>query len=155
MSKEKLEKSVDLLHSFWAMQRNLMCFIQEKSAAESLSVPQFTILIMMRTQTSINQKRLQEETNMPKSTLSQAVEGLVQRKLLIREQMENDRRGMLLSITNEGQQLLNHIHTDKCGIHDRFYEAVKHLSIESIEDTTKIHEEITYYFNEKGRGPSC
>lgn len=155
MSEEKLEQSVDLLHSFWTMQRQLMCFIQEKSAEESLSVPQFTVLNIMLRDNSVNQKLVQEKTNIPKSTLSQAIDGLVQRDLLTREQMENDRRGMLLSITEDGKELLSRIHTDQYGIHDQFYEAVKHLSVKQMTRMSQLHEEVADYFNKNGRDADC
>src|SRR4051794_21705421 len=103
-------RSVQLLRSFWNVQKNIMRFVQKTAAENGLTVPQYSILMTITLYKETSQKNVGEKTFLPKSTLSQAVDGLVRGGLLHREPVEGNRREIQLSITDKGENLLKTIH---------------------------------------------
>ena len=151
----ELENSIELMHSFWNIQKNLMRFVQKTAADNDLSVPQYTILMMLIHQDVISQKAVQEKTFLPKSTLSQAIDGLVQSGLLDRQQVEGNRREMQLSICQKGKDLIDKIHLQKDGLHQLFHHAVESLTDRQFQDLLHSHNQIASYFEERGRDYTC
>ncbi|MGI2329190.1 MarR family winged helix-turn-helix transcriptional regulator [Planococcus sp. YIM B11945] len=113
----QLMRSVELLRSFASVQKNLFCFVQRSAVENGLSIPQYNILMTLISHTEMTQKTLGEKTYLPKSTLSQAVDGLVKEGLLERQQVEGNRREMLLSLNEKGIERIKTIHLQESGIH--------------------------------------
>src|SRR5699024_12404678 len=71
-----------LTQSFWQLQKAIMTQVKQTAVDNDLSVPQFTILLMMQQKGQMPQKKLQARTHFPKSTLRHAIDGLVQDGIL-------------------------------------------------------------------------
>lgn len=128
-------KSSTFLHSFWRVNRSMMRFAHKTALENDLSMPQYSVLMIIAPQKEMTQKQLGEILQMPKSTLSQAVDGLVQSEWIQRKPVEDNRREMHLILSEKGISLFNQIKSHKNSIHQ---------TLESIISTmdTKRYEEL-------------
>lgn len=145
LDNESMMKSTQLLHSFWNVQKNLMRLVQKSAVENGLSVPQYSILMTMKLTKEMTQKSVGEKTFLPKSTLSQAVDGLVREGRINRQQVEGNRRETMLSVTEKGQELIKMIHLQDGGIHQVLQSAVELLSGSQFEELLRTHHQITTY----------
>lgn len=142
---QKLQRSAQLLRSFWVVQKNLMRFTHKSAVDNGLSIPQYAILMTMASHKEMTQKYLGEKTLLPKSTLSQAVDGLVQAGLLNRQQVEGNRREMQLTLSDKGEILTKKIYLHEGGIHQVFQSAVDTLTEKQYEETLEVHLQLSNY----------
>lgn len=142
MNETEQMKAVRLLRSFWEVNKNMMRLIQQTAVENGLTVPQYTVLVVVTQHIEIVQKNVGELTFLPKSTLSQAVEGLVQLELIERKQVEGNRREMLLSVTEKGLDFLKSIHKQKGGIHQVFHFAIEEMTDNQYEELLNVHAKI-------------
>ncbi|MDN7227292.1 MarR family transcriptional regulator [Planococcus sp. N064] len=144
---EKLTRSIQLMRSFRNVQKNLICLEQQTAARNGLSMPQYAILMTLGKCREMTQKKVGEVTFLPKSTLSQAVDGLSRDGFLDRRQVVDNRREMQLALTEKGAALVEAIHQQEGGSHQRFQEAVESLSDEQYEKLLEIHQHISAHLN--------
>ncbi|MDW7614990.1 MarR family winged helix-turn-helix transcriptional regulator [Peribacillus simplex] len=144
-NEKQIIRSVQLLRSFWNVQKNIMRFVQKTAAENDLTVPQYSILMTISPHKETTQKIVGEKTYLPKSTLSQAVDGLVRAGMLQREHVEGNRREIQLSITEKGEKSLKMIHFQEGSIHQIFQSAIELLSEEQYEDLLETHLQITNF----------
>ncbi|WP_158701665.1 MarR family winged helix-turn-helix transcriptional regulator [Lentibacillus sp. Marseille-P4043] len=149
----EFSRSYTLMQSFWRLHRLIMQQVKQTAAAQDLSMPQFAILITMTHYHQIAQKRLQELTNFPKSTLSHAIDGLVQAGLLNRTFAKDNRREMDLSLSAEGKALIQNIKEQKDGVPSRFQRAVDSFSAEEFNQLLAIHRQLAAHFEEGSEEP--
>lgn len=142
-------RSVQLLRSFWNVQKNLVRFVQKTAVENDLTVPQYTLLVAIAPNKEVTQKSLGEKTFLPKSTLSQAVDGLVQAGLLNRQPVEGNRREIQLSLSEQGESLLKKIHLQAGGIHQIFGSAIESLTDQQYKDLLEAHLQISTYLEEQ------
>ncbi|MFE0506786.1 MarR family winged helix-turn-helix transcriptional regulator [Peribacillus butanolivorans] len=142
---QELMRSVQLLRSFSNVQKNIMRFVQKTAVENGLTVPQYSILMTIILHEDMTQKNVGEKTFLPKSTLSQAVDGLVRAGMLHREHVEGNRREIQLSITEKGKNLLKTIHMHDGSIHQIFQTVVELLTEEQFEELLETHLQITNY----------
>ncbi|MDQ0231684.1 MarR family winged helix-turn-helix transcriptional regulator [Metabacillus malikii] len=142
-------RSVALLRSFYDVHKNMMRLVQNTALENGLTVPQYISLITISMQKEMTQKKVGEETFLPKSTLSQAVNDLVQLGLLTRQQVEGNRREMLLMITEKGSRLLNDIHLQAGGVQEAFQHATESLSDQQYTELIQLHQQIAEYLEIK------
>lgn len=140
---QKFMRSARLLRSFWSVQKNAMQFIQKKAAENGITVPQYTILMIIVPHKEMTQKTLGEVTSMPKSTLSQSIDGLVQAGYLMRQQVEGNRREIQLILTDRGESFFKKIHLHEGGIHQVFQEAIESLTEEQYQNVLDAHHKIS------------
>src|SRR5699024_5682417 len=134
----KTNRPSKLMHSFWKLQKSIMKQVKQTAIHHDLSIPQFAILVIMQHNREIAQKKLQERTHYPKSTLSYAIEGLVQEKLIHRTHVEGNRREMNLSLSSEGKALLDKMKVEEKGVHMRFENDVSSLSDEQLSELLSL-----------------
>ena len=146
---QEFMRSIELLRSFSRMQKNLMRFVQRAALANGLSVPQYSILLSIGPEKEMTQKALREKTYLPKSTLSQAVDGLVQEGYIERQPVEGNRREMLLSLSMHGKDFLKAIHRQKDGLHEVFQTAAETLSEEQYEELLNMQHQIVTCLEEQ------
>lgn len=139
---EKFMRSVQLMRSFAGIQKNMIRFVQKSAAENGLSIPQYTILMTLAVSTEMTQKNIGEKTFLPKSTLSQSVDGLVREGLINRQQVEGNRREMLLSLSDTGLDRIKAIHMQEGGIHQVFQEVTDSLSSEQYDGLIETHHQI-------------
>ncbi|MBA9027106.1 MULTISPECIES: MarR family winged helix-turn-helix transcriptional regulator [Bacillaceae] len=148
---QQFMRSVQVMRSFWNVQKNIMRFVQKTAVENGLSVPQYSILISIAPLKEMTQKTLGELTFLPKSTLSQAVDGLVQAGWLYRKQVEGNRREIQLTLSDKGETFLKTIHRKEGGIHQVFQAAIEILTEKQVEELLKSHLQITNYLEEQAR----
>lgn len=136
-------RSTQLLRSFWNVQKNIMRFVQKSAVENGLSIPQYSILMAIILHSEMTQKSVGEKTFLPKSTLSQAVDGLVREGLLNRQQVEGNRREVLLSLSEKGVATIKAIHLHEGGIHQKFQLVIESLNEKQYEDLLETHHQIT------------
>lgn len=110
-------KSSEFLHSFWRVNRNLMRFVHNTAQENDLSIPQYSVLMIIAPRKEMTQKQLGEILQIPKSTLSQAVDGLVQTAWINRQPVQDNRREMHLILSEKGNALFEKISLQKGSIH--------------------------------------
>jgi DNA-binding MarR family transcriptional regulator len=142
---QKLMRSVELMRSFWNVQKNMMRLVQRMAVENGLSVPQYTILTILASQNEITQKKLGEKTFLPKSTLSQAVDGLVKAGWLNRQQVEGNRREIQLSLSEDGLTFLKSLHRQEGSVHQIIGAAIETLTEKQFKELIETHQQITTY----------
>ena len=70
-----------------------------------ITTTQFVVLVKLCEKDRMTQKDLALETNYKQSALTLILDKLEEKKLIIREAKENDRRAYLIAITQEGREL--------------------------------------------------
>lgn len=143
MENEKLTRSITFLRSFWNVQTHVMQFIQKRAAENGITVPQYVILMMLVSKKEMTQKSLVETTHMPKSTVSQSVEGLVQAGYVTRQQVKGNRRETQLFLTEEGAAFIKKIHLYAGGVHEVLQTALDTLTLEQYQAVLDAHQKIT------------
>ncbi|MGE6369596.1 MarR family winged helix-turn-helix transcriptional regulator [Planococcus kocurii] len=150
-NKIEMDTYRQLLLSFADVQKNMACFIQKSAMENGLSVPQYSILMTIICCHEMTQKNIGEKTFLPKSTLSQAVDGLVKEGYLDRRQVECNRRETLLSLSEKGQALVNRLYFQEDGLHQVFKAASEQLTEQQIEELIDSHQKISTYLTETKR----
>lgn len=143
------DSSKELFYSFWEIQRYFMKLVKKTADKYDLSVPEYTILVMMHHQ-KMTQKDVREKTYLPKSTLSHAIDKLVQSELLHREQVEGNRREIQLSISQKGREFIQKLHLERNGVHQSFYHAIESLTDKQMQELLHIHKQIITYVEKQG-----
>ncbi|MEN1968814.1 MarR family transcriptional regulator [Lentibacillus sp. N15] len=158
MNKEnnKLDPAMELMHSFWKLQKSMMHCFKITVANNGLSVPMFVVLMAIaHHEKEMMQKDVQMKTNFPKSTLSQAVEGLVQAGLIQRQQREENRREIHLSISQKGRDLMQQLPSQDDSIHYKFRQAVESLSDQQMQELLAINKQIASYLYDARSDSTC
>lgn len=146
--KKELEAYMQLMLSFANVQKNMVRFIQKAAVEKGLSIPQYSILMTVISRSEMTQKKMGEKTFLPKSTLSQAVDGLVKEGYLDRRQVEDNRRETLLSLSEKGKALVEELHLQEDGLHQVFKAASEQFTPEQVEDLLDAHQKISTYLQE-------
>jgi DNA-binding MarR family transcriptional regulator len=136
------------------VQKNIVRFVQKVAVENGLSVPQYTILmtITLNKDMKMTQKKIGEQTFLPKSTLSHAVDGLTQEGFLSRQQVEGNRREMELTVTEKGKAFLKKMHLQDGGIHQLFQTAIDQLTDKQYEELLKSHFLLSAYLESQSTG---
>ena len=140
---QQLMRSAQVLRSFAGVQNNMMRFIQKSAMENGLSVPQYSILMTLIFCKEMTQKNVGEKTFLPKSTLSQAVDGLVREGFLKRQQVEGNRREVLLSLSEKGITRIRTLHLQEGGIHQIFQSVLKSLNKQQVDNLLETHQQMT------------
>lgn len=148
MERDRYEtnRPMELMQSFWQLQKSIMTQVKQTAVDNDLSVPQFAILNMMQHKEEMSQKKLQAQTHFPKSTLSYAIEGLVQAELVNRTHVEGNRREMNLALSERGKAMLDEMKAQDDGVHMRFKNAVDSFTAEQFADLINMHQRIVTFF---------
>ncbi|MEH7384403.1 MarR family transcriptional regulator [Bacillus sp. JJ1521] len=146
---QEFNRSVMLMRSFYEVQKNMMHIFQRTAVENGISIPQYTILLTIYPKKEMTQKSVGDKTFLPKSTLSQGVDGLVQVGLLDRKQLENNRREMLLSLTEKGESFIKKIHFQEGSVHQVFREVVDALTDKQYENLLETHQQIVNHIKEQ------
>ncbi|PSL41600.1 DNA-binding MarR family transcriptional regulator [Planomicrobium soli] len=139
---QSIMRSVELLQSFASVQKNLYRFVQKSAADNGLSVPQYTVLITLISESAMTQKTIGEKTFLPKSTLSQAVDGLVKEGLLERQQVEGNRREVLLSVSEKGIGFIKELHLREGSVLRIFEGVLDALDSREVDSLLTTHSRI-------------
>ncbi|TWT05476.1 MarR family transcriptional regulator [Planococcus sp. CPCC 101016] len=144
----EMDASMQLMLSFAQVQKNMVRFIQKSASEKGLSIPQYSILMTILNCHEMTQKTVGEKSFLPKSTLSQAVDGLVKEGYLDRQQVEDNRRETLLSLSEKGKALVEELHLQEDGLHQVFKAASEQFTNEQVEVLLQAHQKISTYLAE-------
>lgn len=133
------EQTSAVLRSFWNIQRRIGKWGQESLQNSDLSMPQFWILQMLRSEEMIPQKSIAERTLFPKSTLSTSVEGLVSSGLVNRIIPEENRREVQLQLTEVGKQKLQLLRQDHNGVYEKMNRVLAKMPQEAVENLINLN----------------
>lgn len=142
---KEMDASMQLMLSFAHVQKNMVRFIQKSAMEKGLSVPQYSILMTIISCKEMTQKNIGEKTFLPKSTLSQAVDGLVKEGYLDRRQVEDNRRETLLALSPTGQALVDELHLQEDGLHQVFKAASEQFTNDQVAELLDAHRKISSY----------
>src|SRR5699024_3396133 len=131
-----------LTQGCWQWQKASMRSVKQSAVDNELSVPPFTILLMMQKKGQMPRKKLRARTHLPKSTLSHAIDGLVQDGILDRTHVKGNRREMDLSLSERGIALFDQIRSQHNSVHVRFKEAVDSFTEEEFNQLIQMQEHI-------------
>ncbi|MBL5768478.1 MarR family transcriptional regulator [Bacillus sporothermodurans] len=126
--------SLEILRAFDHVQQNARKIFQKTASDHNLSIPQLVLLTKLAPQIEMTQKELGKETQLPKSTLSQAVDGLVLAGLIHRHPVEDNRREMQLILSEKGKEFFDTIWFQKGSIHHAFECALRTFTEKQSED---------------------
>src|SRR5699024_6840780 len=129
------------------MTKTTMLPVMQPAFDNDLSLPKITILLMMQQKDQMPQNKLQARTHFPKSTLSHAIDGLVQDRILERTHVKGNRREMDLSLSERGIALFDQRRSQHNSVHVRFKEAVDSFTEEEFNQLIQMQEHIVAYFN--------
>lgn len=144
------DRASQLFHSSWKLQKHMRYLIRKTALKNGVTIPQYTILMFINQHDHITQKEIREKTLLPKSTLSKAIDGLVQQNLLVRKQVKNNRREVELFVSDKGQKFISTIFSQENRIHYLFYQAIESLSDEQFRQLLRTHEQVISYFQKQG-----
>ena len=145
---KEMDSYMQLILSFAHVQKNMVRFIQKAAVEKGLSIPQYSILMTIISCKEMTQKNIGEKTFLPKSTLSQAVDGLVKDGYLVRRQVADNRRETLLALSPKGQELVEELHLQEDGLHQVFKAASEQFTDEQVEELLQAHRKISGYLKE-------
>ncbi|MFQ3543851.1 MarR family transcriptional regulator [Halobacillus rhizosphaerae] len=148
-NEDNLPRGIQLLRGFSRLNKNIAQFVQKTASMNNLSVPQYTILITLSLEKEMTQKLVGKKTFLPKSTLSQSVDGLVQAGLLHRKQVEDNRREVQLSLSEQGLELLSRIHLQEGSIHQITNSAADLFSETQFKEFLSSLQQLSIFFEEQ------
>ncbi|ANU12008.1 MarR family transcriptional regulator [Planococcus antarcticus DSM 14505] len=146
--KKEMEAYMQLMLSFAKVQKNMVRFIQKSAVKKGLSIPQYSILMTIIGCNEMTQKNIGEKTVLPKSTLSQAIDGLVKEGYLDRQQVEDNRRETLLALSTKGRALVEELHLQEDGLHQAFKEASEQFTPDQVDELLEAHGKISAYLTQ-------
>lgn len=115
MTETNTNRAREMMQSFWCVQRVLIRLMHQTAQQNDLTLPQLHGLMMLNEQGAITQKELVQRTRMPKSTLSQSLDGLVEKGLIRRDINPDNRREVVLTIDQSGKRLIEEIEQQEEG----------------------------------------
>jgi len=89
-----------------------------RAVDESISVPQLRVLVMLRYRAPMNLTAVAEGLAVNSSNASQTCDKLVAAGLVVREEAEDDRRHVLLSLSERGREVIDAVMADRESILD-------------------------------------
>jgi MarR family transcriptional regulator, organic hydroperoxide resistance regulator len=100
-----LKLAGEVVQSFVGINKAIVKFTQQNASSLGLTVPQLGILNMIRSRPGLTLKNVTELLSLPKSTVSMAVDGLVNLGLVEREPSQEDRREVHVNATARGKEI--------------------------------------------------
>ena len=135
-------RSTAMMQSFWNVQRHLVRAAHQTAQENGLSLPQFHSLMTIAPRSPITQKELAAYTHLPKSTLSQSIEGLVQAEWVIRETNPDNRREVVLRLSDHGRQFVETIKRQESGMQQRLEQVLDQIDPVVFEQMLQTHAQI-------------
>lgn len=128
------KRSSELFQNFWRVNTSLKKVVQKTAIKNNLTVPQYAVFMTFASRGEMTQKEVGQIMQFPKSTLSQAVDGLVQAGYIDRHPVKENRREMQLILSDEGKKLYHHLKTEEGSMTQAFKAATDTLSDQQYND---------------------
>lgn len=141
--------STEILRTFGRVNNSMRKINQRIATENDLSLPQFVVLMRLGFKEEMTQKQLGKEMQFPKSTLSQAVDGLVQAQLITRHPVEENRREMQLTMSDIGKLLYQKLRRQEGSLYQLFEAAIQSLSENQSEELLASLRHIAMYLEKE------
>jgi DNA-binding MarR family transcriptional regulator len=116
------ERDVTLLYLIKQVELAVRQALDEVVATADLTTLQYTALTVLERHPGITSAELARNSFVRAQTMAEMVTYLLSRELVTREQDQNNRRQYLLSLSKEGQQVLDDLHDTVADIESRMLE---------------------------------
>ncbi|WP_214882683.1 MULTISPECIES: MarR family transcriptional regulator [unclassified Exiguobacterium] len=148
MTETNTMRAREMMQSFWRVQRVLIRLMHQTAQQNDLTLPQLHGLMMLNEQGAISQKELVQRTKMPKSTLSQSLDGLVEKGLIRRDINPDNRREVVLTIDTSGKRLIEDIEQQEEGAEQQLNQILSRLNEGTYHHMIEAHQQIADGLNE-------
>lgn len=148
MTETNTNRAREMMQSFWRVQRVLIRLMHQTAQQNDLTLPQLHGLMMLNEQGAITQKELVQRTRMPKSTLSQSLDGLVEKGLIRRDINPDNRREVVLTIDQSGKRLIEEIERQEEGTEYQLNQILSRLDQDTYDHMLTAHQHIAGGLNE-------
>ncbi|BDG35672.1 MarR family winged helix-turn-helix transcriptional regulator [Saccharococcus caldoxylosilyticus] len=125
----------EIMYSVFRMQKALYRLVREDAARVGITEVQLMILYTLLKKENIRLNDLAEKLNLSNSNVSGTVDRLVSAGLVARETSKQDRRAVVLSLTDRGRQAIQEAFN---------HESVLRKRLKRIEETFKEEEILQY-----------
>ncbi|NUK31409.1 MarR family transcriptional regulator [Parageobacillus sp. VR-IP] len=125
----------EIMYSVFRMQKALYRLVREDAARVGITEVQLMILYTLLKKENIRLNDLAEKLNLSNSNVSGTVDRLVSAGLVVRETSKQDRRAVVLSLTDRGRQAIQEAFN---------HESVLRKRLKRIEETFKEEEIVQY-----------
>ncbi|KAB2334791.1 MarR family transcriptional regulator [Cytobacillus depressus] len=142
-------RSGELFRAIWRVNLSMRKIVQRTAVTNDLTVPQYAVLMTLAPYREMTQKELGQMMQFPKSTLSQAVDGLVQAGFMERHPVKENRREMQLILSNEGKTQIQTMKEQEGGINRVFESAIDTLQAKQYAELLASLDQIAKFLEEK------
>ncbi|MFD3446473.1 MarR family winged helix-turn-helix transcriptional regulator [Microbacteriaceae bacterium 4G12] len=105
LNTQDLKQAGEVVQLFVSINKEILKFTKQNAASIGLTMQQMGILNMICAKPEITLKAVSEQLNIPKSTVSVSIDGLVNLGFIEREQSQEDRREVKLKATMKGKEI--------------------------------------------------
>lgn len=142
LEESPIRRSEEMMRSFWGVQRYLVRLMHQTALANELTLPQLHGLMMVVRYGAISQKELVRHMNVPKSTLSQAIDGLVTNGWVERDVNEANRRETILTSSEAGRRFVRDIEYQQASAHQQVERVLQTLDVATFDQLIETHRQI-------------
>lgn len=137
----------EVVQSFISVNRALTRFSQQNAASLGLTLPQMGMLNAIYAKMGSTLKEIAERLQMPKSTASVVLDGLVNMDLAERREAQDDRREIRLNVTEKGEELARKSIGNSTS-YRAMQNALGRLAQGDVQTLLRIHREMEEYLLE-------
>ncbi|WP_433750910.1 MarR family winged helix-turn-helix transcriptional regulator [Falsibacillus pallidus] len=135
------QKAAQLVMSFSEIARMSSKFTQQNAESLGISLPQLGIINTLISSKGMSQKELGEKLHISKSTISVNIEKLVQMGLIIRMEAEEDRREVILQLTEKGKDI-SRTSAQNAYSYRAMLKAGEEIGMDKVDLLLELHEQI-------------
>ncbi|KYD27890.1 MULTISPECIES: MarR family winged helix-turn-helix transcriptional regulator [Geobacillus] len=134
--------SRDLMYAVFRTQKALYRLIREDAARVGITEVQLVVLYTLMKKEHIRLHDLAEKLNLSNSNVSGTVDRLVGAGLVVREPSKQDRRAVILSLTEKGKEIVALAFGEQSVLRRRLRLVAERVSEEEIAQFLQLHEKI-------------
>jgi DNA-binding MarR family transcriptional regulator len=132
----------EIMYSIFRIQKALYRLIREDATRVGITELQLIILYTLLKKDNIRLNDLAEKLNLSNSTVSGTIDRLVSAELVTREPSKEDRRAVILRLTEKGKAKIAEAFNDESVIIQRMRKLEREIDEADIEKLLSVHREI-------------
>lgn len=144
---QKVKKAIEVLQSFWAINKTTTKFTQQNAESLGLTVQQLSILNTLYSFPGLTLKEITNRLSSSKSTVSVSVDGLVQSGLVERKTSNKDRREVNITLAPKGENL-SRKSSQNAFSYRAMTLALEKFSEEDVNQLLHLHKELLNHLQE-------
>lgn len=146
-SDKKVKKAIEVLQSFWAINKTTTKFTRQNAEKLGLTLQQLSILNTLFSFPGLTLKEITEKLLSSKSTVSVSVDGLVNLGLVERKTSEEDRREINLKLTSKGEGL-SRKSSENAFSYRAMVIALEKMNEKDVDSLVRLHKELLTHLQE-------